>query len=114
MKNKEEARADLRKFFPQGSTVYTICRHVAKSGMLAAYSVVGFLPSDANEARPGDLFDIHPNYSVHVLTGRPLKDYDGHAAIVTRGCGYDRARAIVDDLARELYGDPMVLRHRAL
>lgn len=114
-KNKEEAKADLLKFYPRGSTVYTICRHVAKSGMLAAYSVVAFLPADANDSKPGELFDFHPNYSVHVLTGRRLKEYHGHSALVVTGCGYDRARHIVDAIARALYdGDERALRHRAL
>lgn len=103
-KTKQEAIEDMRRFFPRGSTVYTICRHVAKSGMLAAYSLVGFV----------DGSDVHPNYSAHVVTGRRLKDYNGHAAIIARGCGYDRAGSIVEDIAREVYGDAQALKQRSL
>lgn len=103
-KTKQEAIEDMKRFFPRGSTVYTICRHVAKSGMLAAYSLVGFV----------DGSDVHPNYSASIVTGRRLKDYNGHAAIVVRGCGYDRAESIVESLAVELYGDARALTKRSL
>ncbi len=103
-KTKAEALEDLRRFMPEGSTVYTICRHVAKSGMSAVYSLVVFLDGD----------DLHPNYSAHIVTGRPLRSVSGQDGILVRGCGYDRARAIVDDIARELYGRDNALKQRSL
>lgn len=108
--DKEEAKQDLLSWLPRGSKVYTICRAVTRSGMGAWYSVVIFVSG----ATVGEAHSLHPSWSVHALTGRRMKDIDGRAALWMGGCGYDRAATLVEDIARELYGDGRALRHESL
>lgn len=103
-KTKQEAAEDLKRWIPEGSTVYTICRRAAASGMSAVYSLVVFTPQG----------DLHPNYAAHILTGRTMKEVRGYSGIVVRGCGYDRPGTLVGELAHALYGSEKALKHRAL
>jgi hypothetical protein len=88
---QEQAREELRKALPSGSTLYTVLRHCSRSGTYRAIDI----------------------YSMH--TGEPLRytwsvakacgmKYDRkHEAIGIRGCGMDMGFAIVNDLAHYLY-----------
>ena len=102
---KAKALEDLRQMFPAGSTVYTICRRVAKSGMGAWYSVLGLTPEG---------WALPQNYPAAVVSGYRLKDIDGRAALWIGGCGYDRARHLVDNLSYALYRNDRALKHEAL
>lgn len=42
---QEKQLENLRKWFPKGSTVYTILRHVSRSGMQRTISALAVLPS---------------------------------------------------------------------
>ena len=102
---KAEAIAKLRELLPPGSTVYTILRHVSRSGMQRKVSVVVFK----------DGYDLHPNWSVSKAIGIRLDRSGGHDALVMNGCGYDVGYEIVEHLnyALEYKGDN-ALRQRWL
>lgn len=71
-----EQTEKLREWFPRGATVYTILRHVSRSGMQRKISVVGI--SD-------DKHILHPNFAVATVLDRQRdKQTD---AIVCNGAG---------------------------
>lgn len=90
---REEARTKLRAMLPPGSTVYTILRHVSRSGMLRCVSVV-IQEADG----PND---------VTWLAARALgeKINNRHDGINMSGCGMDMGFALVYNLASVLYPD---------
>ena len=92
--DKVEARETLAKLCPKGATIYTLVRHVARSGMSRNI--------DFYVIAEGELCRI--TYSLALLTGHRLnkKDY----TIVREGCGMDMCTDTVYDLARELFGSP--------
>jgi hypothetical protein len=99
--------AQAKRFFPRGSTVFTILRHVARSGMQRHISVVAFIDGDAKHP-------VHPNYLVAQLIGARVKRGGMHDALVRNGCGYDAGHDIVYALALKLYGDGEALSHESL
>lgn len=103
---KEEAKTRLKEWFPQGSTVYTILRHRAKSGMSRRISLVSLSADD------GKVITRFPDYAASVALGysyNPEKQ-----GLVVRGCGMDMGFSVAYDLACELYGDGKALRHEWL
>jgi len=106
---RAEQIAQLRKWFPKGSTVYTILRSVSRSGMQRQISVVGLLGGD------GQLHPIHPNWSVAKVLGRRLNKGGANDAIIINGCGMDMGFEIAYSLSAALYdGDGYALKHRWL
>ena len=98
----QEQIENLRAWFPKGSTVYTILRHVSRSGMRRQIGVVAILGPD----------DIrHPNYAVSTALGYRLSDGDG---VIVYGAGMDMGFHLVHSLALKLYGDGYALNHRWL
>ncbi len=90
---REEAIANLRSMLPPGSTVYTILRHVSRSGMMRRVSLSA------------------------IIDGLP-HDLDGRAALAcgwtwdrdnggirVSGCGMDMGFHLVSTLSRVLYPD---------
>lgn len=81
MTQKERERAEaieqLRTWFPVGSTVYTILRHVSRSGMQREIGVLASLGE-------GDF--RHPNYAVSKALGWPQGKSD---SVKVGGCGMD-------------------------
>ena len=110
-KTKSEERQEqlekLRKWFPKGSTVYTVLRHVSRSGMQRQISVV-CLTVDK-----GEIVDLHPNYSVAKLLGRRLKT-GWHDSVTCNGCGMDMGFDLAYALSNALYGDGYALKHKWL
>lgn len=102
----EAAKANLRALFPKGSTVYTILRHVSKSGMSRDISVM------AMAVRDGEPFPLHPNHTVGQLLGYRVVSRVGSDAIRVMGGGMDMGYHIVHTLASVLYGDGYALKHR--
>lgn len=78
-KNREHAEAaeNLREWFPVGSTVYTILRHVSRSGMSREIGVLASL---------GDGDFRHPNYAASKVLGWRLGRSD---SVKVSGCGMD-------------------------
>jgi hypothetical protein len=96
----EEQVALLKNWFPEGSTVYTVLRHVSASGMQREIGVVAIHGKD----------DIrHPNHAVSVVLGRPRSKGDG---VKVKGCGMDMGLHLVNELSNVLYGDGYALNHR--
>lgn len=98
----------LRKWFPKGSTVYTILRKVSASGMSRQISIVALLVDGEK------VVDLHPNYAVAAVTGFRLNSKGSHDALIVGGCGMDMGFHVVSRLAEVLYGDYRTLSHRWL
>lgn len=92
----------LRRWFPKGSTVYTILRHCSASGMRREIGVVALLGQDDFR---------HPNYATSVALGLTLGKSDG---VKVDGCGMDMGFWLAYELGQKLYGDGYALSHRWL
>ena len=86
-----EARERLLTQLKPGDTVYTILRHVSRSGMQREIGVVVM-----REGQP-----LHPNYAVAALLGLSVnKQGDG---VVIGGAGMDMGFEVVYLLSRSLF-----------
>ena len=89
---RDEALAKLREWIKPGDTVYTILRHVSRSGMQREIGVVLMRENG----------DLHPNYLVAQAIGAKLGKRDG---IIVGGCGMDMGYHIVYSLSSALFRD---------
>lgn len=96
-REQEEARTQLREWLPPGSTVYTVLRHVSRSGMMRAIDVYAFVPDD--NGLPCKLW---LSRLVSKLTYSFSEKYE---AIRADGCGMDMGYSIVNNLGYALYPD---------
>ena len=87
---RAEAIEQLRQWLKPGDTVYTILRHVSRSGMQREIGVVILK----------DGCDMHPNYLVSQAIGARLGKRDG---VIMGGCGMDMGFALVYALGRALW-----------
>ena len=88
----QEARTELRRLLPPGTTVYTVLRHVSSSGMYRAISLV--IPT-----RDG----IH---NLDYLIKRADLGYKidrNHGGLAAGGAGMDMGFGLVYGLSRSLY-----------
>lgn len=99
---------NLRKWFPEGSTVYTILRHVNRSGMRRHISVISL-----TGAADGGIDIRHPNYAASIVLGRTLKT-GWHDSVVCNGCGMDMGFDLAYAISSKLYGDGYKLKHQWL
>lgn len=123
------ACARLREMLPRGSTVYTILRHVSRSGLQRELSLVGAVredaatapqkPSDANtcprcaqiERTKAELLRVqHVTYYAAKVGGWRMV----RGALVVKGCGMDLGADVVATLGNVLYCDGKSLRHEWL
>ena len=95
---KEDALKQLREWMPRGTTVYTILRHVSKSGMTRHISLV-LLAKDGERIIP-----VHPNWTVAKAMGWTLVNSHGSNAIKVGGCGMDMGHHLVYSISMALYG----------
>lgn len=96
----------LRKWFPKGSTVYTILRKCSASGMSRDIGVVSLF------CDKGKVIDRHANFAIHIALNIPLgKTAD---SVKAQGCGMDMGCDIAYRLSRKLYDDGYALKHRWL
>ena len=94
MKTKAEAIAQLREWIKPGDTVYTVLRHVSRSGMQRIIGVV-IMREDGGM--------LHPNYAVSLACGYPEdRKRDG---IKVNGCGTDMGFEVVYNLGYALFPD---------
>lgn len=96
----------LRRWFPKGSTVYTILRHRSRSGMQRTIGVLAVLPGE------GSVDFRHPNYAVSVATGLP--EDRRREGVKINGCDMDMGYEIAYRLGVALYDDGYSLKHRWL
>lgn len=106
--DRDQQIEQLRKWFPKGSTVYTILRSVSRSGMSRQISVV-CLMADGSK-----ITDLHPNWSISQVLGYRLNKGGAHDALIINGCGMDMGFEIAYSLAAALHGDGYALNHRWL
>lgn len=93
----------LRQHFPAGSTIYTICRNVSRSGMSRVISVVALTPD-------GPRF---LNYPAAAVLGWPVTDR-GESGVKVTGCGMDMGFHLAYSLSHALHGDGYACSHRWL
>lgn len=89
-KEREEARQKLLEMIKPGDTVYTVLRHVSRSGMYRAI----------------DLYIMQDNqpYNISWLASKLLKGYDKrHEACKASGCGMDMGFHLVHNLGYALF-----------
>jgi len=101
----EECKAHLLEWIKPGDTVYTILRHVSRSGMQRQISVVLIQPGEKEPVI------LHPNYNVSRVLGRPQAKSD---AIICNGGGMDMGFDLVYNLSAVLFGDGYNLNQRWL
>ncbi len=87
---REEAIERLREWIKPGDTVYTILRHVSRSGMQREIGIVIF----------HDGCDLHPNNAVAKALGLRQGKRDG---VIIGGCGMDMGFEIVYRLGRAMW-----------
>src|SRR5512137_3070228 len=87
---REEQLARLREWLKPGDTVYTVLRHVSRSGMRREIGLVIFK----------DGADLHPNYAASKVLGWPIGKHDG---IIVDGCGMDMGFHLVYALGYALW-----------
>ena len=98
----DEAKAKLLEWLKPGDTVYTIPRHVSRSGMTRDIGLVIF--------RPGGSLNL--TWLASRLLGLPIgKRWYG---LRVSGCGMNMASGLVRDLSLTLFGDGKALRYESL
>lgn len=90
----EESRKSLLEELKPGDTVYTVLRHVSKSGMLRRIDCYVF-----RDGRPRFL-----TYHAAVVTGRPIPKW-GEEGIKMGGFGMDMGFSLVYSLSCALFPD---------
>ena len=96
---RTEALARLREAFPPGSTVYTVLRHRAPSGMSRAIALYAIQPDP--EAR-GGVSVRWMTWSAAVALRETWSER--HEAITVRGAGMDMGFHLAYNLSHALYG----------
>lgn len=91
MTDKEEAIIALRKIFRPGDTVYTILRHVSKSGMMRRIDVVSLKGGDPR------------TWTILVARACDYGLSKNGRGLVTHGCGMDMGFEVVYNLGRALW-----------
>lgn len=102
---KQEALERLREWLKPGDTVYTVTRHVTRTG---AQRYVGLVLIERDASGYEQV--RHPNFSAAEVLGLRVGSVRGRDAIVTRGHG----DGLVMDLARILFGSSTALRHEEI
>lgn len=98
----DETLDTLRERIPKGATVYTILRHVSKSGMSRIISAVAVIDGEPREL----------SMYVAEALGWPVSKKE--RALKVQGCGMDMGFHLVASLSRVLYGEDYAIRHRWL
>lgn len=109
MTEKDEALQRLREWLPKGATVYTVLRHVSRSGMQRHVSLL-FPFKSGKELRFGQ---ATTNAST-VLGWRCVRSLGGSDALVIGGAGMDMGFHAVYTLAQAMYGDGYALKQEWL
>lgn len=99
----------LKRLFPEGSTVYTVIRHVSRSKMSRT---VGAVSIAQHQEFVGSLSILHPNSAVSLLTDYRL-DPDRNGVIV-KGIGFDVGARLTQAISLALYQNAFVLKSRWL
>jgi hypothetical protein len=101
LQERKDAQEELRKILKPGQTVYTILRHVSKSGMSRTISVV--------IVEAGEIREI--SWLVARALGGKMAPNGG---IKVTGCGMDMGHHIVDLMRHWVFTGPETLEQRWL
>lgn len=93
---REEYTAKLLGWLPPGSTVYTILRHVSRSGMSRDIDLYCWIPAD-DGGEPVKMY--LSGYAATILNERRTPE----GAIKVGGCGMDMGFHLVSSLSWNLY-----------
>jgi len=96
---KREAIQRLRELAPEGSTIYTVLRHVTRSGMMRHIDLYVFAPGDDG----GKPVKLWLSYLAHTALGWPLAKFD--QGVKVSGCGMCMGFHLVETLSRVVYGE---------
>jgi len=91
----------LKKLLPEGSTVYTVVKHVARSGMIRRILPIAVVKGEARNI----------SAAVSDVLGW---NWTGDGAVQVGGCGQDMTFHMTYSLAQALYGDGYKLNHKNL
>jgi hypothetical protein len=105
---QNEAKEKLLGWIKRGDTVYTVCDHVSRSGMMRHIRLVVPLIGD-----DGKIHFIHPNFAAATVLGYSQVK-KGNNALKVGGCGMDMGFHLVYSLAQNLFGDGYALNHEWL
>jgi hypothetical protein len=97
---RDESIERLIEEMPVGSTVYTVLRHVSRSGMQRAISV--------HVIEGGKVYDW--SYRASKVLGWSL--HRSEQGLKVDGCGMDMGFHLVYSLSQVLHGDGYALNHR--
>jgi hypothetical protein len=89
---KAKSLAQLREWIKPGDTVFTVLRHVSRSGMQREIGLVTFLGDDP----------IHPNHHAATVLGLRMGTQD-RDAVKVGGCGMDMGFHLVYELSHALF-----------
>ena len=96
---------ELRRYFPKGSTVYTILRSVSRSGMRRVIAVLSIPDGDTRISWLS--YDVARLLDYKISTKRS----DG---LIISGAGEDKGFRIAYDLSSVIWNDGYALNHRWL
>ena len=99
--DQKEAIKELKKVLKKGKTVYTVLRHVSRSGMQRHISLI--LPP-----KPGSTYMRHLDHNA----ARALGWQDSGKGIVVGGCGLDTGHHLVYSLSHRLFSDGYALKQQ--
>jgi hypothetical protein len=94
----EEWKEDMRREMPPGSRVFTLLRHVSRSGMQRKIGVYTFRP---DTERPGEVIKRWWSYRVAAVLGWGFDDKT--ECVVVNGCGMDCGFHLIHELSMALY-----------
>lgn len=107
MSDYDAALARLREWLKPGDTVYTVLRHVSRSGMMRRISF--FHVTELDSTGKAHILTLDAN--VETLLGLPRSREVG---VKVGGCGEDQGFKIVFALGRHLFNDGYALKHEWL
>lgn len=90
-----------KKSFPEGTTIYTVVKHVARSGMMRRIAPIVIVKGEARNV----------SAIVSDVLGWKWTDDD---AVQVSGCGMDMAFHLVSRFAEEVHGHYDKFRHKHL
>lgn len=93
---RAEALARLREWLRPGDTVYTILRHVSRSGMQRSIAPIAFLNNDARDAR---------YLARNVALALGMAEDRHREGVKINGCGMDMGAHLVYSLSSALFRD---------
>jgi len=99
--DRERATESLKKLVPPGATVYTVVKHVARSGMMRRIAPIAVVKGKV----------VNLSHLASRALGWTWTD-DG--AVKVQGCGMDMAFHLVYQIAEAIYGDGYKLAHEHL